>query len=34
MSTYADLVRYRELFGSLFRRDFEARYKGTALGVV
>ena len=34
MSTYADLVRYRELFGSLFRRDFEARYKGTALGVL
>ena len=34
MSTYADLVRYRELFGSLFRRDLEARYKGTALGVL
>jgi lipopolysaccharide transport system permease protein len=34
MSTYADLVRYRELFGSLFRRDLEARYKGTVLGVL
>jgi ABC-type polysaccharide/polyol phosphate export permease len=34
MSTYADLVRYRELFGSLFRRDLEAKYKGTLLGVV
>ena len=34
MSTYADLLRYRELFGSLFRRDLEARYKGTALGVL
>jgi ABC-type polysaccharide/polyol phosphate export permease len=34
VSTYADLVRYRELFGSLFRRDLEARYKGTALGVL
>lgn len=34
MSTYADVVRYRELFGSLFRRDLEAKYKGTLLGVV
>jgi homopolymeric O-antigen transport system permease protein len=34
MSTYTDVVRYRELFGSLFRRDFEAKYKGTVLGVV
>ena len=34
MSTYSDLVRYRELFGSLFRRDLEAKYKGTLLGVV
>jgi lipopolysaccharide transport system permease protein len=34
VSTYADLIRYRELFGSLFRRNFEARYKGTILGVV
>ena len=34
MSVYADVVRYRELFQSLFRRDFQARYKGSALGVV
>ncbi len=33
MGVYADLVRYRELFESLFRRDVQARYKGTALGV-
>jgi lipopolysaccharide transport system permease protein len=34
VSTYVDLVRYRELFGSLFRRDLEAKYKGTLLGVL
>jgi lipopolysaccharide transport system permease protein len=34
VSTYADVLRYRELFGSLFRRDFEAKYKGTVLGVL
>jgi lipopolysaccharide transport system permease protein len=34
LSTYVDLVRYRELFGSLFRRDLEAKYKGTVLGVI
>jgi ABC-type polysaccharide/polyol phosphate export permease len=33
VDVYADLVRYRELFGSLFRRDFRARYKGSVLGV-
>ena len=33
MSVYADLLRYRELFGSLFRRDLRARYKGTVFGV-
>ncbi len=33
MSVYVDLVRYRELFGSLFRRDLRARYKGTIFGV-
>ena len=33
MGVYADLVRYRELFGSLFRRDLQARYKGTVFGV-
>ena len=34
MNIYADLVRYRDLFASLFRRDLEVRYKGSALGVV
>ena len=34
MSTYYDVVRYRDLFGNLFRRDFQARYKGSALGVL
>src|ERR671929_254594 len=34
MSTYADLVRYRELFGNLFRRDLQAKYRGSALGVL
>ncbi len=34
MSVYADVVRYRELFGTLFRRDLQARYKGTSLGVL
>jgi ABC-type polysaccharide/polyol phosphate export permease len=34
MSTYADVYRYRELFGNLFRRDFQAKYRGSALGVV
>ena len=33
MSVYADLLRYRELFGSLFRRDLRAKYKGSALGL-
>jgi ABC-type polysaccharide/polyol phosphate export permease len=33
VSVYADLIRYRELFGSLFRRDLRARYKGTIFGV-
>src|SRR5689334_6377109 len=33
MNVYADVVRYRELFGSLFRRDLRARYKGSVLGV-
>lgn len=30
---YADLLRYRELFGSLFRRDLRAKYKGSVLGL-
>ena len=34
VDVYVDLVRYRELFGSLFRRDFRARYKGSYLGIV
>ena len=33
MSVYADLIRYRELFGNLFRRDLTAKYKGSLLGV-
>src|SRR3989442_12751697 len=34
MTVYADLFRYRELFGNLFRRDLNAKYKGSVLGVV
>jgi ABC-type polysaccharide/polyol phosphate export permease len=34
MSVYADLLRHRELFGSLFRRDLRAKYKGSALGLL
>jgi lipopolysaccharide transport system permease protein len=34
VTTYAALLRYRELFGSLWRRDLEAKYKGTILGVL
>jgi lipopolysaccharide transport system permease protein len=34
LTVYADLLRYRELFANLFRRDLHARYKGSALGVV
>jgi len=33
MTVYADLLRYRELFANLFRRDLEAKYKGSLLGV-
>ncbi|HEY0416566.1 MAG TPA: ABC transporter permease [Gaiellaceae bacterium] len=33
MTVYADLIRYRELFTNLFRRDFQAKYKGSVLGV-
>jgi len=33
MTTYFDLFRYRELFGSLFRRDLRAKYKGSVLGL-
>jgi ABC-2 type transport system permease protein len=34
VTIYADLLRYRELFASLFRRDLRAKYKGSVLGVV
>ena len=34
MNTYADIVRYRELYGNLFRRDLQAKYRGSALGVL
>jgi ABC-type polysaccharide/polyol phosphate export permease len=33
MAVYGDLVRYRELFANLFRRAFQAKYRGSALGV-
>ena len=33
MTIYADLLRYRELFGSLFRRELRAKYKGSVLGL-
>ncbi len=33
MTVYLDLVRYRELFASLFRRDLRAKYKGSVLGL-
>jgi ABC-type polysaccharide/polyol phosphate export permease len=34
MAIYADLFRYRELFANLFRRDLQARYRGSLLGVL
>jgi homopolymeric O-antigen transport system permease protein len=33
MTTYAEIWRYRELFGNLWRRDLQSKYKGSALGV-
>ncbi|MCW2977882.1 MAG: hypothetical protein JWM06_3163, partial [Actinomycetia bacterium] len=27
---YADVVRYRDLFANLFRRDMHAKYRGSA----
>jgi len=33
-AVYADVYRYRELLGNLFRRDLQAKYRGSALGVV
>jgi len=34
VSTYAALIEYRELFANLFRRDVQAKYRGSALGVL
>src|SRR5579884_884440 len=34
MAVYTDIVRYRELFANLFRRDFQAKYRGSALGIL
>jgi ABC-type polysaccharide/polyol phosphate export permease len=34
VAVYGDLVRYRDLFANLFRRDFQAKYRGSALGVL
>ena len=34
VAVYADLIRYRELFASLFQRDLRAKYKGSALGLL
>jgi ABC-type polysaccharide/polyol phosphate export permease len=33
VSVYVDVIRYRELFGSLFRRDLRAKYRGSFLGL-
>jgi lipopolysaccharide transport system permease protein len=33
VTTYLDLYRYRDLFGSIFRRDLRAKYKGSVLGL-
>ena len=33
MSVYTDLIRYRELFANLFRRDVQAKYRGSLLGL-
>src|SRR5688572_13662855 len=32
-TVYGDLVRYREMFGNLFRRDVQAKYRGSLLGL-
>ena len=32
-TVYADVLRYRELFGNLFRRDVQAKYRGSLLGL-
>jgi ABC-type polysaccharide/polyol phosphate export permease len=33
MTVYADLLQYRELFANLFRRDLQAKYKGSVFGL-
>jgi ABC-type polysaccharide/polyol phosphate export permease len=33
VAIYADLVRYRELFANLFRRDLHVKYRGSVLGI-
>jgi ABC-type polysaccharide/polyol phosphate export permease len=33
MSVYADVLRYRELFANLFRRDLQVKYRGSVLGL-
>ncbi len=33
VAVYTDLIRYRELFASLFQRDLRAKYKGSVLGL-
>src|SRR5258708_31383067 len=33
MTVYAELLRYRELCANLRRRDFQAKYKGSLLGI-
>jgi ABC-type polysaccharide/polyol phosphate export permease len=33
VAVYTELVRYRELFANLFRRDFQAKYRGSLLGI-
>ena len=33
MSVYADVLRYRELFGNLFRRELYTKYRGSVLGL-
>ena len=34
VAVYTDLIRYRELFANLFRRDLQAKYRGSVLGVI
>jgi len=34
VNVYADVFHYRELLGNLFRRDLQAKYRGSALGVL